>query len=139
MQFYKQNEDNIEMSFEIKNIEIVPGGQITGGNNSFVLSYNPIKEENINILSVNEENEETYFAFTRNAYNLQSLGWTWSDFELDGVAWDQNDMIDWINDGLRDSDIEGEYNNMTLSLNLPKIEIINPWSTTSDNKTESNP
>ena len=116
------------------NVAVKPGNQVTGGNNAFRIIYNPTKDENIQIQTVNTENNSSYFIFTRSNYNLQSLGWTWNDFELDGiiVAWDQDNMINWLNKGLSDTGISGQYDNMTLELTIPMIEIINPWTNSNE-------
>lgn len=112
----------------------VPVNDLTGGNRSLVLSYNPISS--ISMMTVNTGNSDSYFSFERVNFDLQNVvGWDWNEFEYGdfGLGWQQGDMIEWVNDGIADAGISGTYNNMTLQLNIPKVEIVNPW-TSKENK-----
>lgn len=112
-------------------VNAVPVNDLTGGNRSLVLSYNPISS--ISVMTVNTDNSESYFSFERVNFDLQNVvGWDWKDFEY-GIIWDEDDMKRWVNDGIAAAGISGTYNNMTLKLNIPKVEIVNPW-TSKENK-----
>lgn len=119
--------DNAEETFEISNIGIIPNGKTTYGNNYFELIYNPTQTENINIETIDSNNNETYFTFTKEGFSLMTLGWTWDTFKINGAAWKQDNMEDWLNEGLEDAGINGTWNSMTLSLDIPMIKIINAW------------
>lgn len=117
--------------FTISNSESVsiPVGQavceeLIGGNYSLRLSYNPW---NIDRDGVNT------FLYTKNGYNLQTdLEWNEDSFEY-GWTWGYKDLMNWLNGGINSAGISGTYNNMTLKLNIPKVEIVNPW-TSKENK-----
>ena len=135
------NSSNSEVSFEIPHVGVSPNGQNTQGNCSFILTYNPTNDSNIHIETVNKENEDTYFKFTHD-YGLQILlGWDWdNDFILEGMwQWSKQAMIDWLNEGLKNTGIPNKNDNdltLTLSLDIPRVQIINPWSTENASQTE---
>lgn len=135
------NNSNSEVSFEIPHVGVSPNGQNTQGNCSFILTYNPTNDSNIHIETVNKENEDTYFKFIHD-YGLQILlGWDWdNDFILEGMwQWSKQAMIDWLNEGLKNTGIPNKNDNdltLTLSLDIPRVQIINPWSTENANQTE---
>ena len=115
-------------------VNAVPVNDLTGGNRSLVLSYNPISS--ISMMTVNTGNPDSYFSFERVNFDLQNVvGWDWNEFEYGdfGLGWQQGDMIEWVNDGIAAAGISGTYDNMTLQLNIPKVEIVNPW-TSKENK-----
>lgn len=118
-------------------VNTVPVNSLTGGNRSLVLSYNPISS--ISVMTVNTDNPESYFSFERANFNLQSvIGWNWeTDFKYDLIigGWHQDDMKSWVNEGIKNftGNQEENYNDMTLQLNIPKVEIVNPW-TSKENK-----
>ena len=122
--------DNVAETFEINNIGIIPNGKTIQGNNEFELTYNPTSTENIQIETIDSENNDTYFSFERENFTLMTLGWEWADFEINQEQWDQwdqNNMEDWLNKGLEDAGINGTWQSMTLSLDIPMIKIINAW------------
>lgn len=117
-------------------VNAVPVNSLTGGNRSLVLSYDPISS--ISVMTVNTGNPESYFSFERANFDLQSvIGWNWeTDFKYDLiVGWHQDDMKSWVNEGIKNftENQEEDCNNMTLQLNIPKVEIVNPW-TSKENK-----
>lgn len=118
-------------------VNAVPVNSLTGGNRSLVLSYNPISS--ISVMTVNTGNPESYFSFERANFNLQSvIGWDWGSFSYDSdfnvVGWHQDDMESWVNEGIKNfTENQEDCNNMTLQLNIPKVEIVNPW-TSKENK-----
>lgn len=112
-------------------VNAVPVNDLTGGNRSLVLSYNPISS--ISMMTVNTGNPDSYFSFERVNFDLQNVvGWDWNEFEYGdfGLGWQQGDMIEWVNDGIKKLPENGNKtcNNMTLQLNIPKVEIVNPWT-----------
>lgn len=120
-------------------VNAVPVNDLTGGNRSLVLSYNPISS--ISMMTVNTGNPDSYFSFERVNFDLQNVvGWDWdknfsydSDFNI--LGWHKDDMINWVNDGIKKLPENGDKtcNDMTLQLNIPKVEIVNPW-TSKENK-----
>lgn len=117
-------------------VNAVPVNDLTGGNRSLILSYNPISS--ISMMTVNTGNPDSYFSFERVNFDLQNVvGWDWNEFEYGnlGLGWQQGDMIEWVNDGIKKLPENGDKtcNDMTLQLNIPKVEIVNPW-TSKENK-----
>lgn len=117
-------------------VNAVPVNDLTGGNRSLVLSYNPFLS--ISMMTVNTGNPDSYFSFERVNFDLQNVvGWDWNEFEYGnlGLGWQQGDMIEWVNDGIKKLPENGDKtcNDMTLQLNIPKVEIVNPW-TSKENK-----
>ena len=47
------------------------------------------------------------------------------------LSWDQDDFEKWLNDGLHKIGIPNAetFSNMTLKLNVPNLELKDPWST----------
>ena len=117
----------------------VPVNDLTGGNRSLVLSYNPISS--ISMMTVNTGNPDSYFSFERVNFDLQTVvGWDWDknfsyDSDLNILGWHKDDMINWVNNGIKELPENGDKtcNDMTLQLNIPKVEIVNPW-TSKENK-----
>lgn len=112
-------------------VNAVPVNDLTGGNRSLVLSYNPFLS--ISMMTVNTGNPDSYFSFERVNFDLQNVvGWDWNEFEYGnlGLGWQQGDMIEWVNDGIKKLPENGDKtcNDMTLQLNIPKVEIVNPWT-----------
>lgn len=120
-------------------VNAVPVNDLTGGNRSLVLSYNPISS--ISMMTVNTGNPDSYFSFERVNFDLQNVvGWDWDknfsyDSDLNILGWHKDDMINWVNDGIKKLPENGDKtcNDMTLQLNIPKVEIVNPW-TSKENK-----
>ena len=117
-------------------VNTVPVNDLTGGNRSLVLSYNPISS--ISVMTVNTGNPDSYFSFERVNFDLQNaIEWNWNEFEYGdlGLGWQKRDMIEWVNDGIKKLPENGDKtcNDMTLQLNIPKVEIVNPW-TSKENK-----
>ena len=124
---------------EIFNAECntIPGNGTVSGNNHFLLTYSPTSQANI------ESDSELYFQFTRKEYNIQNvLNWSWddSDFEYSSdiinIGWKRFKMIGWVNslffgNSPDDSNYQDEFEPYTLTLDIPKIKIIHPWTTSS--------
>lgn len=117
--------------FTLDNINIIPGYELTQGNRHILLIYNPS--------SAKQVSEDKTFSFTRTGYNLQKV-WDW-DYEKESgtattpgfyfISWNENDFEKWLNDGLHKIGVSEteEFNNMTLELNIPSLELKDPWST----------
>lgn len=117
--------------FTLDNINIIPGYELTQGNRHILLIYNPS--------SAKQVSEDKTFSFTRTGYNLQKV-WDW-DYEKESgtaatpgfyfISWNKNDFEKWLNDGLHKIGVSEteEFNNMTLELNIPSLELKDPWST----------
>ena len=120
-------------------VNAVPVNDLTGGNRSLVLSYNPISS--ISVMTVNTGNPDSYFSFERVNFDLQNaIEWKWDenfsyDSDLNIFGWHKDDMINWVNNGIKELPENGDKtcNDMTLQLNIPKVEIVNPW-TSKENK-----
>lgn len=117
---------------------IIPGDRTMGGNWHFLLTYTPTDFLNISI------NSEAKFTFTRENYNIQDgvLDWSWDDedFEYSGsgdianTGWKKFKMIRWVNSLFYGNDPDDEnyqdaFEPYTLTLDIPKIEIVHPWIT----------
>lgn len=117
--------------FTISNFESVsvPVGlvvceELIGGNYSLGLIYNP--------WSTDSDDVNT-FLYTKEEYNLQTdLEWVESNFDCKW-PWSYENLMDWVNGGIAAAGISGSYDKMTLQLNIPKVEIVNPW-TSKENK-----
>jgi len=117
---------------EIFNAECntIPGNGTVSGNNHFLLTYSPTSQANI------ESDSELYFQFTRKEYNIQNvLNWSWddSDFEYSSdiinTGWKKFKMIQWVNSLFSGSSNQDTFVPYTLTLNIPKVKIIHPWTT----------
>lgn len=134
--------NNIGTEIFSANCSIIPGkdANLTGGNRSIYISYNPMAE-----LSLSETDKPTY---TRTYYDLQeAMDWNWAegnagcDFNYgNGVAigeWHEKDMKDWVNNTVFASDAttpettsDDGFRLITLTLeNIPLVDFEDVWTT----------
>lgn len=110
---------------------IIPVENQSGGNRSFSLIYNP---ESVQVMDIDLNSNSSYFIFMRNEFNLQMvMEWSWDDDYVESIWWTKGRMEDWLNQGITDAGISGTYNDMTLQLDIPKVEIVNPWTSSVNN------
>ena len=102
----------------------IPGTNLSGGNWSLELVYNPIAAMSVGV--ADPENP-----YTREQYNIQNvLGWTWKEFGYD-LVWTEEKMIKWVNSLFSESESESKFTPYTLSLSIPLISIVDvdSWET----------
>ena len=125
--FYKDDTEAFTVTSSI-----TPGNSPTEGNNHYFLTYQPITGSAVN--------ESQTFTFQREQYNMQSvIGWNWNDDTWSfGPAWKTSNMTGWVNGLFNNGDESNEssFQEFTLQLNIPKIEIATPWSTENASQTE---
>ena len=128
--FYKDDTEAFTVTSSI-----TPGNSPTEGNNHYFLTYQPITGRAIS--------ESQTFTFQREQYNMQNvIGWKWTDSMWDwgalNAGWQPNDMTGWVNGLFNNGDESNEssFQEFTLQLNIPKIEIATPWSTENASQTE---
>ena len=114
---------------------ITPGNSPTEGNNHYFLTYQPITGSAVN--------ESKTFTFQRSQYNMQNvIGWNWTDSTWDwgsaNLGWQSDDMTGWVNGLFNNGDESNKssFQEFTLQLNIPKVEIDTPWSTENASQTE---
>lgn len=136
--------NNIGAEIFSTNCGIIPGKDVnlTGGNRSIYISYNPLAK-----LNHNDPKNGTY---ERKNYDLKAvMGWNWDEdnnnFSYgDGVAgagytgvWHEKDMKDWVNDTVFASDAtipestsDDGFRLITLTLkNIPLVDFEDVWTT----------
>ncbi len=104
--------------------EVIPGKGIIKGNQHIILSFDPWQ------IIISSET----FKFTKDEYDLQQvLQWNWeNDFEYAWdttiTGWHKDDMISWVNTlFIGNGNNNTSFEPYTLELEIPKIEINNPW------------